>query len=505
MTDPSQSRNQETRKLVRTQVMKIFARERRLRDTLAGYDSDELAYQSAGFTSTYPSLNEVKWPIAMEPYMLELMSRMLSPSFRACDSLYGLSIFSNRPEAPSYPFCVDIEFDDSCVEECDLQQSSPWFALSVSSPALIHTSVMLAASHTSITKRNFHENAALIAYHKDQAFVHLHQLLGDCEDGFSNEAIAVAAALACYELMCQDYVGFQSHMEGVQKLLEVRGGVADLETDGIVLKIISWADTMGAFLQCTRPYFSDIIKTPAFELKDPFSAGSWPDMAPAQSLINSQLCHAVHANLVDYEIFRAICQTTSVAASLRSVPAAFSFQSLIGLRELLLQRMLSQAPTSTDPFSFSPLSECLRLTVIIHCISGLFAPTLPPAYHQLISHALKSLATVLENTGLSSTWNEGGYIEMLLSIYLVGLRALNVAVVGFVRERGHDITSENSGYGELKEHREYFTEKVSLSSRFLGIRSLQSLAESVERAGLVMGRDMDDLEELFAEVNNRNW
>lgn len=34
MTDPSQSQNQETRKLIRTQVMRIFARERRMRETL---------------------------------------------------------------------------------------------------------------------------------------------------------------------------------------------------------------------------------------------------------------------------------------------------------------------------------------------------------------------------------------------------------------------------------------------------------------------------------------
>lgn len=150
MTDPSQSRNQETRKLVRTQVMKIFARERRLRDTLvhssqsperptqaaalsscriicecpspgispapehplgqhticsnchgsvmlspshagivplslpsvadeltcvqAVFDSDELAHHSAAITSAHPSLNQVKWPIPMEPYMLELIS-----------------------------------------------------------------------------------------------------------------------------------------------------------------------------------------------------------------------------------------------------------------------------------------------------------------------------------------------------------------------------------------------------------------------------------------------
>lgn len=306
--------------------------------------------------------------------------------------------------------------------------------------------------------------------------------------------------------MCHDCVGFQSHMEGVKKLLEVRGGVTDLEADGIVLKIISWADTMGAFLQCTRPYFSDIIKTPAFELKDPFSAGSWPDMAQAQSLINSQLCHTVDANLVDYEIFRAICQTTSVAASLRSVPTAFSINSLIDIRELLLQRLLSRAPTSADPFPFSPLSECLRLTVIVHCISGLFAPTLPPAYHQLVSHALKSLTTVLENTGLSSTWNEGGCAEILFSVYLVGLQALKAAVAGLIREHGHDITSENSGYeGGLKEHREYFTEKANLLSSILGIRSPQGLVEAVERAGLVMGRDTNDLEELFTEVSNRSW
>lgn len=188
-------------------------------------------------------------------HLLNLL-RVFSPSFRARESFYGLSLFSNRPDASQYPFDVDIESRDGSFGPLSSGSWTPWYALMMTSPALIHATLMIAASHISTTKGGDLENAALVAYHKDRALVYLHQLLEGCKDTFSDEVIAVAAVLACYEvcgnqshlsrhtnllkLMYQDYNGFQSHMEGVRKLLEVRGGVAGLEPNGIILKIISW-------------------------------------------------------------------------------------------------------------------------------------------------------------------------------------------------------------------------------------------------------------------------
>lgn len=125
---------------------------------------------------------------------------VLLPGFRANEPLYGLSLFSHRPGAPQYPFSVDISSRDGNFGKVDSNSWTPWLALAVASPALIHLTLMLAASHVSVKEDSEYGNAALIAYHKDRALVCLHQLLEDYNQTFSDEAIAAAAVLACYEV-----------------------------------------------------------------------------------------------------------------------------------------------------------------------------------------------------------------------------------------------------------------------------------------------------------------
>jgi hypothetical protein len=89
-----------------------------------------------------------------------------------------------------------------------------------------------------------------------------------------------------------------------------------------------------------------------------------------------------------------------------------SLSELVHMRDLLLHRILSLAPTGNEPEDELSAEECARLAALIFVLDKLFLPVLPPAYHRIIHMITDRLNTTIEGKATSPEWAGHGWVLM---------------------------------------------------------------------------------------------
>ncbi|KAL2802746.1 hypothetical protein BJX63DRAFT_437566 [Aspergillus granulosus] len=88
-----------------------------------------------------------------------------------------------------------------------------------------------------------------------QATSSLQQRLADPAACISDEVIAVVLAFACYANMFRDPDLLNIHMNGLDRILDCRGGIRSLDTTPLLRTMVYWVDVNGSYLQDTVPRY----------------------------------------------------------------------------------------------------------------------------------------------------------------------------------------------------------------------------------------------------------
>ena len=92
-----------------------------------------------------------------------------------------------------------------------------------------------------------------------------------------------------------------------------------------------------------------------------------------------------------------------------------SLSDLVHMRDLLLHRILSLAPTGNEPDDELSAEECARLAALIFVLDKLFLPVLPPAYHHILHVITDRLNTTIEGKATSPEWAGHGWVLMWIA------------------------------------------------------------------------------------------
>ncbi|KAK0900558.1 hypothetical protein LTR02_009102 [Friedmanniomyces endolithicus] len=145
--------------------------------------------------------------------------------------------------------------DLDAVEVRDLLQTR-FFPFAVTDAAPFHA-VMLVATHYR-RSRGTHAHAIDPLQLRGMAIREINQALEDPVRATSDQLIAGVAHMACYEALCGDPDGFNTHMTGLLRLVSMRGGLPALGLDGLLERILLWIDANATHIVGTHLYFNRV-------------------------------------------------------------------------------------------------------------------------------------------------------------------------------------------------------------------------------------------------------
>ncbi|KAL2824392.1 hypothetical protein BDW59DRAFT_162499 [Aspergillus cavernicola] len=187
--------------------------------------------------------------------------------------------FRSYPVAwrPSFSRFVDHYLMSMAVDIPELDQPgnrgllrTDWFPLVMSERALFLVIMLLAASnYASVQSEPLDMKVDLLAL-RCEAVQAVNQALELQHPGSISEALVGAIAkMASYEAMYGDVDNYAVHMRGLERAVELRGGLLSLGLGGLLRRIVIWIDRNGAFLNGSTLYFPGETFAPGQPLPDP--------------------------------------------------------------------------------------------------------------------------------------------------------------------------------------------------------------------------------------------
>ncbi len=136
---------------------------------------------------------------------------------------------------------------------------SRWFLLVMTDPAIFRVVILLAASHYS-GRRYPRGNGPNLLELKSRALASINEAMQDTDHSTSDQIIGAVAKMASYEAMFGDQRSFEWHMEGLLRMVKLRGSLSALGPGGLLARICLWIDHNSAFLYNSPIHFSEAIE-----------------------------------------------------------------------------------------------------------------------------------------------------------------------------------------------------------------------------------------------------
>lgn len=154
-----------------------------------------------------------------------------------------------------------------------------WFPLVMTEPALFSVIMLLAASHSASLQGDTGRQRANLLALRYEAVSSINLSLEVQQLGTVGDALVGAIAkMASYEAMFGSLEDYHIHMQGLTRVISLRGGFTSLGLNGLLHRIVIWIDRNAAFLHGSAMYFP----IDAFVLGKPF-----PDPNPGHFLGSS--------------------------------------------------------------------------------------------------------------------------------------------------------------------------------------------------------------------------
>ncbi|PNS17871.1 Protein EFR3 [Sphaceloma murrayae] len=129
-----------------------------------------------------------------------------------------------------------------------------WFPFILSDHGLMHAALLYAASHVSVIRGPDAHPIDLIAL-RGMALRGINENLQDSAKSLSDEMIASVLTVALHEAMYGDRSTYATHMSGLQKMVTLRGGLANLGLDGFLESMILWVDSNASYATGYHQFF----------------------------------------------------------------------------------------------------------------------------------------------------------------------------------------------------------------------------------------------------------
>ncbi|PYH99650.1 hypothetical protein BO71DRAFT_342356, partial [Aspergillus ellipticus CBS 707.79] len=180
------------------------------------------------------------------------------------------------PWRPFVPRLVDHYLVSMAVDIPELNQPgnrgllrTSWFPLVMTEPALFLVIMLLAASHQASVSPGISGVALNLLSLLYEAVQTINRSLGEQRDGLNDALVGAIAKMASYEAMFGSMDHFSVHMQGLLHAIDLRGGLASLELNGLLRRMVVWIDRNAAFLHGSTLYFPGATFAPGQALPDP--------------------------------------------------------------------------------------------------------------------------------------------------------------------------------------------------------------------------------------------
>ncbi|GAD98719.1 conserved hypothetical protein [Paecilomyces variotii No. 5] len=143
-----------------------------------------------------------------------------------------------------------------------------WFPLVMTEPAPFLVILLIAASNYASLHGGCDMKADLLQL-RCEAIRTINEALRDQKRALTDPVIGAVAKMASYEAMFGSLDTYNTHMTGLVRMVDLRGGLSLLGLDGLLRRICIWIDRNSAFLNGSSLYFPDDTFVPGEPLPGP--------------------------------------------------------------------------------------------------------------------------------------------------------------------------------------------------------------------------------------------
>lgn len=128
------------------------------------------------------------------------------------------------------------------------------FPLVVNHLACIYTIALMAISHY-CTVHKIRSRTVDLLQLKDMAFQEIKNALVDGSCGVADQLISTVTIMAAYERVFGNQAICQTHIQGLTRMIALRGGLSTPGIDGLLEQTISWIGSNDCYIIGSRLYF----------------------------------------------------------------------------------------------------------------------------------------------------------------------------------------------------------------------------------------------------------
>ncbi|KAF2148602.1 hypothetical protein K461DRAFT_298002 [Myriangium duriaei CBS 260.36] len=132
---------------------------------------------------------------------------------------------------------------------------SSWFPLTMANRSLFCVIILIAASHRATTCNK--RDALNLLRLRTEALDFVQQDLENQSLCLSDQMVGAVAKLASYEAMYGTRESYKVHMEGLRRMVMLRGGIRSLGLNGLLSRLVVWIDNNGAFFTGSSHFFDE--------------------------------------------------------------------------------------------------------------------------------------------------------------------------------------------------------------------------------------------------------
>ncbi|KAJ5082314.1 hypothetical protein N7532_011357 [Penicillium argentinense] len=232
-----------------------------------------------------------------------------------------------------------------------------WWPLALGDPALFHVSLQTAClDEERSAQKGFQSSEILMA---DSVSL-LRRKIGNTSLAVQDGTINSVITLATIEFGKGNYETSKIHIEGVKRLVDLRGGISSVrQTSPLTARMVSWVSLL-------------VMGHPQFETQDDAGMGDGiPPISEWQiesvATPNNNTNEVIDVNVVvDYEVMNIFIRLRNVFERTRRVP--FTATQLHDLTCFVVHRLLSSSHEEFDTYS-SVTTQCLQYALVIYMFS----------------------------------------------------------------------------------------------------------------------------------------
>lgn len=140
-----------------------------------------------------------------------------------------------------------------------------FFPFILTDPASVHAVMLIAASHYGRIRGSKSHTIDLLQL-RGMAISEINRALAEEGRGTSDQLIAAVAKMASYEALFGDRSICNTHMQGLTRMVSLRGGLPALGLDGLLERLILWIDSNTSHITGNRLYFDKSAFPPSSAL-----------------------------------------------------------------------------------------------------------------------------------------------------------------------------------------------------------------------------------------------